>query len=108
MKARGWIGCMLVAGLLWSGLAVAEERTVDVGGRAIVVPVEQGYELISDNPVFMEALAKFLPLGHLNEGMLDLMVRGKGPEAALLPAAVLVGFAVAFAGLAVAMFRWED
>lgn len=87
MKARGWIGGLLVAGLLWSGLAVAEERTVDVGGRAIVVPVEQGYELISDNPVFMEALAKFLPPGlrllavsmHKEDIEVDLMAAEKHP-----------------------------
>ena len=63
MKARGWIGGLLAVGLAWSGLATAQDRTVDVGGRPIVVPVEKGYELISDQPVFMDMLAKFLPPG---------------------------------------------
>lgn len=54
------------------------------------------------------AIAKFLRLGYLNEGMLDVMVRGKGPGSALLPAAMLLGFMLLFVALAVALFRWED
>jgi hypothetical protein len=34
--------------------------------------------------------------------------RGLGPGAAILPTAVLLGFAVLFGTLAVARFRWEE
>lgn len=48
------------------------------------------------------------PLGQLNKGMLDVMVRGQGPGAALVPMAVLLGFALVFGLIAARLFRWED
>jgi ABC-2 type transport system permease protein len=36
-----------------------------------------------------------------------VMVRGEGPGAALLPIAVLLGFAAVIALLATKLFRWE-
>ena len=44
----------------------------------------------------------------LNEGLLDTMVRGEGPSSALLPMAVLLGFALVFGLIAARLFRWED
>ncbi len=40
--------------------------------------------------------------------MLDTMVRGQGPSSALLPIAVLLGFAVVVTAIASALFRWDD
>ena len=33
----------------------------------------------------MQTVSKFLPMGYLVEGMKDVMVRGEGPQAALVP-----------------------
>lgn len=121
LKLTGWwwVAVLLIAlgtlTFMALGLAIgAVSKTVDGASgltNLILMPMaflSGSFIPLAFAPSWIGTLAKFLPLGHLNEGMLDLMVRGKGPEAALLPAAVLVGFAVAFAGLAVAMFRWED
>ncbi|MCA0180179.1 MAG: ABC transporter permease [Actinobacteria bacterium] len=59
-------------------------------------------------PSWLQTISKFLPLGQLNEGLLDTMVRGEGPSSALLPMAVLLGFAVVFGLIAARLFRWED
>ncbi|GAA1791866.1 ABC transporter permease [Nostocoides veronense] len=59
-------------------------------------------------PSWLQTISKFLPLGQLNEGLLDTMVRGEGPGSALLPMAVLLGFAVVFGLIAARLFRWED
>lgn len=59
-------------------------------------------------PGWMQTVAKVLPLGQLNEGMLDVMVRGEGPSALVVPMLVLLGFAVVFAAIAAKLFRWED
>lgn len=59
-------------------------------------------------PDWLVTVSKFMPLGHLNEGMLDVMVRGEGPSALLEPMLVLLGFAVVFGVIAAKMFRWED
>ena len=48
-----------------------------------------------------------LPLKHLNDGMLDVMVRGEGPQAALVPMAILAAFTVVVTLVAARLFRWE-
>ena len=40
--------------------------------------------------------------------LLDTMVRGEGPSSALLPMAILLGFALVFGLIAARLFRWED
>lgn len=59
-------------------------------------------------PEWLQSVAKFLPLGQLNNGLLDTMVRGDGPGAALVPMAALLGFALVFGLIAARLFRWED
>lgn len=59
-------------------------------------------------PEWMRLLAKVLPLGQLNEGMLDVMVRGEGVRALVVPVLVLIGFGVVFGAVAARLFRWED
>ncbi|MEZ5252473.1 MAG: ABC transporter permease [Microthrixaceae bacterium] len=59
-------------------------------------------------PSWMVTISKFLPLGQLNRGMLDVMVRGQGPSAALGPMVALLGFAAVFGLIAARMFRWGD
>lgn len=59
-------------------------------------------------PEWMRLLAKVLPLGQLNEGMLDVMVRGQGASALVTPVLVLVGMGIVFGVLAAKLFRWED
>lgn len=39
--------------------------------------------------------------------MKDVMVRGLGPSAALLPIVILLGFAIAIAAIATRAFRWD-
>ena len=48
-----------------------------------------------------------MPLRHLNDGMLDAMVRGEGPASALAPIAVLLAFAAVVTLVAARLFRWE-
>ena len=48
-----------------------------------------------------------LPLYWLNEGMLDVMVRGEPWTAALLPMAVLAAFATVLTLVSARLFRWE-
>jgi ABC-2 type transport system permease protein len=59
-------------------------------------------------PGWMQATAEALPLGQLNEGMLDVMVRGEGPSALVVPTLVLIAFGVVFAAIAAKLFRWDD
>lgn len=57
------------------------------------------YWPIEITPPFMQTIAKFTPTGWGMAGLLDIVARGQGFEAAWLPAGVLLGMAaVAFAG----------
>jgi len=58
-------------------------------------------------PDWLKSVSLVLPLRYLNEGMLDVMVRGSGPAAAILPIAVLLGFAAVVGLVATRLFRWE-
>lgn len=59
-------------------------------------------------PGWVDRISRALPLRHLVDGMLDVMVRGRPPAAVLPDLGILLGFAVVFGGIAVALFRWDD
>jgi len=57
------------------------------------------YWPIEITPTYMQTLAKFTPTGWAMSGLLDIVARGQGLEAAWLPAGILLGMAaLAFAG----------
>jgi ABC-2 type transport system permease protein len=59
-------------------------------------------------PKWLDIVSHVLPLRHLNDGMLDVMVRGKGPSAALAPMSILLGFTVVILLVASRFFSWES
>lgn len=59
-------------------------------------------------PGWLQGVSRIFPLRYLNEGMLDVMVRGKGPGAALLPMGVLLAFALVVGLIATRLFRWDS
>jgi ABC-2 type transport system permease protein len=63
---------------------------------------------IENAPGWLQAVSKVLPLRHMNDGMLDVLVRGKGIEALVVPGAVLIGFTLVVGFVASRVFRWED
>ncbi|MGM1063504.1 ABC transporter permease [Saccharothrix sp. Mg75] len=63
---------------------------------------------VENAPGWLQAVSYAFPLRHMNDGMLDVLVRGKGVEALLVPSAVLVGFTLVVGFVASRVFRWED
>ncbi|MBW4716518.1 ABC transporter permease [Saccharothrix obliqua] len=63
---------------------------------------------VESTPPWLQAVSNAFPLRHMNDGMLDVLVRGKGAEALLLPSAVLIGFTLVVGFIAAKVFRWED
>jgi ABC-2 type transport system permease protein len=59
-------------------------------------------------PAWLRTLSNVFPLKHLNEAMLDVMVRGEGPSSVLPTIALLLGFAAIVGALAARLFRWDD
>ncbi|ONI83372.1 ABC transporter [Saccharothrix sp. ALI-22-I] len=63
---------------------------------------------VENAPAWLQAVSNAFPLRHMNDGMLDVLVRGKGIEALLLPSAVLIAFTLTIGFIAARVFRWED
>lgn len=59
-------------------------------------------------PAWLRTVSNAFPMRHLNDGMLDVMVRGQGASALLVPVVVLLGFTVVVGLAAGKVFRWEE
>jgi len=100
----------MAVGLLAGAVAKTQEGAVNLA-NFMVLPMaflSGSFFPLDAAPAWLQTLSWALPLRHLNEGMLDLMVRGQGPSAAWLPLAVLAGFAVVLTVVAARLFRWDD
>jgi ABC-2 type transport system permease protein len=100
----------MAIGLLAGAVSKSEEAAVGIA-NFVVLPMaflSGSFFPLDEAPGYVTALGKVLPLKYLNDGMLDTMVRGQGPSSALLPIAVLLGFAVVVTAIASALFRWDD
>jgi ABC-2 type transport system permease protein len=99
----------MALGLLAGALGRSTEGAVNMA-NFLVLPMaflSGSFFPIDAMPGWLQALSKVLPLRHLNDGMMDVMVRGQGPAAGLLPILVLLAFAAVFTALAARLFRWE-
>lgn len=101
--------CFMAIGLLAGALAKSTEGAVNMA-NFFVLPMaflSGSFFPLDGAPAWIRMISDLLPLKHLNQAMLDVMVRGQGPGAALVPMAVLAGFAVVVTLLAARLFRWE-
>ncbi len=97
-------------GLLAGAVAKTTEGAVNLA-NFFVLPMaflSGSFFPLDGAPKWLQVLSQALPLRHLNDGMLDVMVRGQGPAAALAPMGILLAFAVVVGLLAVRLFQWED
>lgn len=96
-------------GLLAGALARTTEGAVNLA-NFLVLPMaflSGSFFPLDGAPGWVQAVSRVMPLRHLNDGMLDVMVRGLGWQATLVPFAVLLGFAAVVGLLAVRLFRWD-
>ena len=96
-------------GLLAGALAKTQEGAVNLA-NFLVLPMaflSGSFFPLEGAPDWLQIVSRLLPLRHLNDGMLDVMVRGQGPGAALAPIGFLLAFATVVTLVAVRLFRWE-
>ena len=96
-------------GLLAGALAKTQEGAVNLA-NFLVLPMaflSGSFFPLDGSPRWLQVVSLTLPLRHLNDGMLDVMVRGEGPGAAVQPIAILLGFAAVVTLVAVRLFRWD-
>jgi ABC-2 type transport system permease protein len=101
--------CFMAIGLLAGAVAKTAEGAVNMA-NFFVLPMaflSGSFFPLDTAPSWLRAFSNVLPLKHMNEGMMDVMVRGSGPAAAFVPIAILAGFAIVVTLLAAKLFRWE-
>ncbi len=101
--------CFMAVGLLAGAIAKTTEGAVNMA-NFFVLPMaflSGSFFPLDVAPDWLQTVAKALPLYHLNQGMLDVMVRGEGVLAALPAIGILAAFTVVVCLLAAKLFRWE-
>ncbi len=101
--------CFMAVGLLAGAVARTTEGAVNMANFCVLPMsfLSGSFFPLDFMPHWIQVLSELLPLRHLNDGMLDVMVRGEGPSAVLLPMAILAVFTLVLTLLAAKLFRWE-
>jgi len=101
--------CFMAVGLFAGAVTRTVEGAVNMANFLVLPMAFLGGSFfpLDAAPAWLQTFANVLPLHWLNEGMLDLLVRGEGPAAMLAPMAVLAGFALVLTLLSARLFRWE-
>ena len=97
-------------GLLAGSICKTEEGATALD-NFIVLPMaflSGSFFRLDGSPGWLQAISHLLPLRHLNDGMLDVLVRGEGPSAIVGPLVVLLGFAAVLTTISARMFRWDS
>jgi ABC-2 type transport system permease protein len=63
---------------------------------------------IDQAPSWLQNVSLIFPLRHMNDGIMDFMVRGQDASALILPCSVLTGFILVVGFIAAKVFTWED
>lgn len=96
-------------GLVVGAISKTEEAASGLA-NLIILPMaflSGSFIPLDSAPGWLQTAAKFLPMGWLNTGMSDVMVRGQGPSAIVVPMLMLAGCALVFAAIAARLFRWD-
>lgn len=99
----------MAIGLLAGSVSKTEEGAIGLA-NFVVLPMaflSGSFFPLDGAPAWLRAISNVLPLKHLNDGMLDTMVRGEGPTAALLPIVILLAFTVVLTAISARLFRWD-
>ncbi|MFI6096837.1 ABC transporter permease [Lentzea sp. NPDC051213] len=97
-------------GMLVGAFAKTEEAA-SAAANIVVLPMaflSGTFFPVDQAPAWLQTVSKIFPLRHMNDGMLDVLVRGKGIEALAMPAAILIGFTLVVGFLASRVFKWEE
>lgn len=97
-------------GMLVGSFAKTEEAAT-AAANIVVLPMaflSGTFFPIDAAPSWLRSVSNVFPLRHMNDGMMNFLVRGKSADALLVPGLVLLGFTLALGLLAARVFQWED
>ncbi|WP_372726967.1 ABC transporter permease [Nocardioides sp.] len=101
--------CFMAVGLLAGAVTRTAEGAVNMA-NFFVLPMaflSGSFFPLDVAPRWLQTISQVMPLRHLNDGMLDVMARGEGAGAVLVPIGILTVFATVITLLAARLFRWE-
>ena len=101
--------CFMSLGLLAGAVTKTQEGAVNAA-NFLVLPMaflSGSFFPLDGAPGWLQGISLAMPLRHLNDGMLDVLVRGEGPAAVLPPMGILAAFAIVVTLAAAKLFRWE-
>ncbi len=97
-------------GMLVGSFAKTEESATATA-NIVVLPMaflSGTFFPIDAAPPWLKTVSKVFPLRHMNDGIMDFMVRGKAAGALLVPCLVLIGFTVVLGLISARVFQWEE
>jgi ABC-2 type transport system permease protein len=100
----------LSIGLL-AGSITKTEQAATALANLIILPMAflgGAFVPLAFAPAWIQKVSYVMPLRYLVTGVQDVMARGDGPSAAVLPIAVLLGIAAVLTLVAVRLFRWDE
>ena len=101
--------CFMAIGLLAGALTKTTEGAVNAA-NFMVLPMSflsGSFFPLDASPGWLRAFSNVLPLKHLNDGDARRDGPRRGAVGALVPMAILLGFAVVVTAVAARLFRWE-
>ncbi|GIH22491.1 hypothetical protein Aph01nite_08010 [Acrocarpospora phusangensis] len=100
----------MAIGMVAGGVAKTSEAAAGIA-NLIVLPMaflSGTFFPLDAAPAWVRTVSNIFPMKHLNEGMLDVMVRGQGPASILPELGIILGFGLVIGLIAVLLFRWDD
>ena len=100
----------LAFGLL-AGAITRTEQAATALANMIILPMAflgGAFLPLAFAPAWIQQVSYLMPLRYLVTGVQDVMARGDGPSAAVLPVVVLLGIAAVLTLVAVRLFRWDE
>jgi len=100
----------LSLGLLAGAISKTEQAATALANLVILPMAFLGgaFVPLAFAPAWIQKVSYVMPLRYLVTGVQDVMARGEGPSAAVLPIAVLLGIAAVLTLVAVRLFRWDE
>jgi ABC transporter DrrB family efflux protein len=100
----------LSLGLLAGAISKTEQAATALANLVILPMAFLGgaFVPLAFAPAWIQKVSYVMPLRYLVTGVQDVMARGDGPSAAVLPVVVLLGIAAVLTLLAVRLFRWDE
>jgi ABC-2 type transport system permease protein len=100
----------LSIGLL-AGSITKTEQAATALANLIILPMAflgGAFVPLAFAPAWIQKVSYVMPLRYLVTGVQDVMARGDGPSAAVLPIVILLGIAAVLTLVAVRLFRWDE